>query len=93
MKELHAVTMKMDKKQKVFYSLFRAQGVDFAILFADKQHITFHLRHETRNIGYNYLAGIMLEKILRVYGGSEYVVVFDERSTKVESKNSLKDYL
>ena len=64
MKELHAVTMKMDKKQKVFYSLFRAQGVDFA-----------------------------MEKILRVFGGSEYVVVFDERSTKVESKNSLKDYL
>lgn len=45
-----------------------------------------------KNLVYNYLAGILVMEIIKKYN-DDICLNFDQRTTKVASMNSLKDYI
>lgn len=66
---------------------------DIFYLVAHKKHLKLlqiSVKDKT-NLTYNYLAGMLLTAIARKYN-DDIRVIFDQRSTKVTSMDSLKDY-
>ncbi len=90
--EIHATHLGFERKQKLISKMITRADHQVFILAADKRHLSFQLAAQNRNIGYNYLAGILVKGIVRKFD-EDICLTFDERSTKVTSRDSLLDYL
>ncbi len=90
--EVHSTLLKFEQKQDLLNKLATRADHEIFILVADKKHLTFELSDKNRNIGYNYLSGILVKRIVRKYD-DDICFTFDGRSTKVTSRDSLLDYL
>lgn len=90
--EVHSTLLTFEQRQDLLNKLSHRADHEIFLLVADKNHLTFELSDKNRNIGYNYLAGILVKRLVRKYN-DDIQLTFDGRSTKVTSRDSLLDYL
>ncbi|PID32031.1 hypothetical protein CR970_02680 [Candidatus Saccharibacteria bacterium] len=90
--EIHSTLLSFTQRQDLMNKLSNRADHGIFLLVADKKHLTFELSDQNRNIGYNYLSGILVKRIIRKYD-DDTCFTFDGRSTKVTSRDSLLDYL
>lgn len=90
--EIKTTLLKFEQKQALLNELALRPDHEIFILVADKNHLTFELSEKSRNIGYNYLCGVLAKRILKKYNYG-ICLTFDGRTTKVTSRDSLLDYL
>ena len=92
LEEIHSTKLTFQQKQTLLNKFASKSDHEIFILVADKNHIAFQLSNVNRNIGYNYLAGLLVKSIVRKYD-DDLCFVFDGRSTKITSRDSLLYYL
>ena len=89
--ELKSSFLKFPEKQKILQKLAKKDDFHCSYVVGDKKHIDPNLL-KVNNVCFNYLASHLFKPILK--GTNEDVqVIIDNRSVKVSSKNSLKDYI
>lgn len=91
LEEIKSSELNFTQKQKIVNKLVGKADHEVFILVCDKNHIEEHLK-DKKNIIYNYLSGFLVKRIVRKYN-DDVRIIFDERSTKVKSMNSLLEYL
>lgn len=91
LEELDGTVLTFPRKQEILYKLNKKDDFHCAYIVEDKKYIAPKLL-EDNNLCFNYLSSHLFKAILK--GVNEDVrVIIDERSIKVASKNSLKDYI
>lgn len=89
--ELKSPFLTFPLKQKILQKLAKKDDFHCSYVVGDKKHIDPNLL-KVNNVCFNYLASHLFKPILK--GTNEDVqVIIDNRSVKVASKNSLKDYI
>ena len=90
--ELKSSRMHFEERQAILNRLMNIDGVDFFYFIAEKSQVSLLRGDYSKNLIYNYFAKLLVDEIFKTYSDKMYIL-FDERTTKVQSMNSLKDYL
>lgn len=91
LQELKAYNLDFKQKQAFFNKLTSKRDFEIAYIVADKRHLDPKLL-ANQNICFNYLAGMLLKSLIK--GKNENMeILFDNRSKKVASGNSLSEYV
>ncbi len=91
--EIKSNKLLFEDRQRILNKIMFKPDNDIFYLVAHKKHLKLlqiSIKDKT-NLTYNYLAGMLLTAIARKYN-DDIRVIFDQRSTKVTSMDSLKDY-
>ena len=90
--ELKSSRMSFVERQAVLNKLMSIDGIEFFYFIAEKSQVSLLRGDYSKNLIYNYFSRLLVDEIFKTYNQKMYIV-FDERTTKVKSMNSLKDYL
>lgn len=90
--ELKSSRMNFTERQTILNKLMDINGVEFFYFIAEKSRVSLLREDYSKNLIYNYFAKLLVDEIFKTYQEKMYIV-FDARTTKVQSMNSLKDYL
>ena len=72
--------------------VLRIDGVEFLYFIAEKNLVSLLRKDYCKNLIYNYFAKLLVDEVFASYH-ERMNITFDARTTKVQSMNSLKDYL
>ena len=92
LRELKANSLSFPRKQQLLNKISTRADHEIFYITAQKQHVTMLQQGRDKNLVYNYLAGILVMEIIKKYN-DDICLNFDQRTTKVASMNSLKDYI
>ena len=92
LRELKANSLSFPQKQQLLNKISTRADHEIFYITAQKQHVTMLQQGRDKNLVYNYLAGILVMEIIKKYN-DDICLNFDQRTTKVASMNSLKDYI
>lgn len=90
--ELKSNRMTFVERQTILNKLMDIEGVEFFYFIAEKSQVNLLRGDYSKNLIYNYFAKLLVDEIFKTYR-EKMQIVFDARTTKVQSMNSLKDYL
>jgi len=90
--EVHSTDLDLPKKQFLINKLTKQQDYSISYIIADKMMIKKKRLFENNNLLFNYLLSFLLKDILKANTDDVYVHL-DNRTQKVASANSLKDYI
>lgn len=90
--ELKSSRMGFIERQAALNKLMLIRDVEFFYLIAEKPHVNLLQNNYPTNLVYNYFAKLLVDEIFASYN-EKMRIIFDARTTKVQSMNSLKDYL
>lgn len=90
--ELKFYKLNFNERQRILNKIIQKADLDLYYITAKKSRVTLLQQGRDKNLVYNYLAGLLVEKIILRYN-DDITFCFDQRSTKVTSMNSLCDYL
>lgn len=90
-KELKGSAMSTTQKQKFLSDLSNKKDYSVAYIAADKEHINPTL-YAQKNLTFNFLFGLLLKSFISEYG-EDLDICIDNRTVKVNSTNSLADYI
>lgn len=90
--ELKSNRMTFVERQAILNKLMSIGGLDFFYFIAEKSQVSLLRGGYSKNLIYNYFAKLLVDEIFKTYH-EKMRVIFDARTTKVQSMNSLKDYL
>lgn len=91
-KELKSSQMSFIERQAVLNKLMLIKDLEFFYLIAEKSQVSLLQNNYPTNLVYNYFARLLVDEIFASYN-EKMRIIFDARTTKVQSMNSLKDYL
>lgn len=89
--ELKGSLLTTPQKQRFLNNLSAQQDHQIAYLVADKNHIDPKI-YSQKNLTFNFLFGVLLKSFIRSYPENIDLCI-DNRTVKVTSLNSLKDYI
>lgn len=92
LRELKANALSFPQKQDILKKIATRADHEIFYITAQKKHVTMLQQGRDKNLVYNYLAGILTLEIIKKYN-DDICLKFDQRTTKVASMNSLKDYI
>lgn len=90
--EVHATNLDLPQKQFLINKLTKQQDYGVSYIIADKMMIKKERLFKNNNLLFNYLMSFLLKDILKANTDDVYVYL-DNRTQKVASVNSLKDYI
>lgn len=90
--ELKSSRMCFTERQAVLNHLMRIDGVEFLYFIAEKNLVSLLRKDYCKNLIYNYFAKLLVDEVFVSYH-ERMNITFDARTTKVQSMNSLRDYL
>lgn len=90
--EVHATDLDLPKKQFLINKLTKQQDYSVSYIIADKMMIKKKRLFENNNLLFNYLLSFLLKDVLKA-NIDDVCVHLDNRTQKVASANSLKDYI
>lgn len=92
LRELKANGLSFPQKQELLNKISVRADHEIFYITAQKKYVTMLQQGRDKNLVYNYLAGILVLEIIKKYN-DDICLNFDQRTTKVASMNSLKDYI
>jgi hypothetical protein len=90
--ESHASSLDFTKKQFLINTLTKQQDYTIFYIIADKMMITEKRLFKSNNLLFNYLFSFLVEPIIKANTDDIYFYL-DNRTQKVASANSLKEYI
>lgn len=90
--ELKSNRMTFAERQAIINRLMSIGGLYFFYFIAEKNQVSLLRGGYSKNLIYNYFAKLLVDEIFKTYR-EKMRIIFDARTTKVQSMNSLKDYL
>lgn len=90
--EVHATDLDLPKKQFLINKLTKQQDYSVSYIIADKMMIKKKHLFENNNLLFNYLLSFLLKDVLKA-NTDDVSIHLDNRTQKVASANSLKDYI
>ena len=90
--EIHACELDFIKKQKLINKLTKQADYNVSYIVADKMMITKKELFKNNNLLFNYLFSFLIRDVCRANTDDLYVYL-DNRTQKVASVNSLRDYI
>lgn len=90
--EVHATNLNFSEKQFLVNKLSSQQDYSVSYIIADKMMIKNHKLFKNNNLLYNYLFSFLVEDIIK-NNKDDIFLHIDNRTQKVASVNSLKDYI
>lgn len=90
--EIKSSSLKFEQRQRILSKIIKKADVDIFYLAAYKPNVALLSQGKSKNLVYNYLAKLLTDMIFSKYN-DDFVITFDQRSTCVESMNSLPDYI
>lgn len=89
--ELHATSLNTAQKERILRNLTSKADYRVAYIAIEKRKLSAKL-YEHKNVTYNYLFGVLLQRILSKCN-EDVRIISDSRTTKVTSADSLCDYV
>lgn len=90
--ELKSSRLHFAERQTILNKLIAIDGADLFYFIAEKEQVSLLRGDYSINLVYNYFAKLLMDEIFATYH-AKMNITFDARTTKVQSMNSLKDYL
>jgi len=90
--EVHATNLGFTKKQFLINTLTKQQDYSISYIIADKLMITNKPLFENNNLLFNYLFSFLVKNIIKA-NTDDIHFYLDNRTQKVASANSLKEYI
>ena len=90
--ELKSFKMTFTERQSLLSGLMKRDNIEFFYLIVEKKKVKLLQKRYPQNLIYNYFTKLLMDEIFAVHEG-EIRAILDERSTKIKSANSLRDYL
>ena len=90
--ELKSSRMSFSERQELLNRLMVIEDIEFFYFIAEKSRVSLLQNNYLTNLIYNYFAKLLVDEIFARYN-EKMRIIFDARTTKVQSMNSLKDYL
>lgn len=90
--EVHATDLNLPEKQFLINKLTKQQDYNVSYIVADKMMVKKKRLFENNNLLYNYLLSFLVKDIIKANTDDIYLYL-DNRTQKVASANSLKDYI
>lgn len=90
--EIKCNELSFPQKQSLLNKITTRPDCEIFYITAQKEHVSLLNQGRDKNLVYNYLAGMLCVKIAKTYN-DDIQLNFDQRSTRVASMNSLKDYV
>ena len=90
--ELKSSRMSFTERQATLNKLMSIDGMNIFYFVAEKSRVELLHEDYSKNLIYNYFAKLLVDEIYASYH-EKMQITFDARTTKVQSMNSLKDYL
>ena len=90
--ELKSFKMNFTQRQALLNGLMKREDVEFFYLIVEKKKVKLLQKKYPQNLIYNYFTKLLMDEIFAMHEG-KIQVILDERSTKIKSANSLRDYL
>lgn len=90
--ELKSSRMSFSERQELLNRLMIIEDIELFYFIAEKSRVSLLQNNYLANLIYNYFAKLLVDEIFARYN-EKMRIIFDARTTKVQSMNSLKDYL
>jgi hypothetical protein len=90
--ELKSCKMQFTERQTLLNDLMRRENLEFYYLVIEKARVSLLHANYPQNLVYNYFTKLLVDEIFAAHKG-KIQITLDERSTKIKSANSLRDYL
>lgn len=90
--EIKSSSLSFKQRQRIINKMTSRADVDFYYLVVYKKNATLLNQGKPKNLVYNYFAKLLTDMIFAKYNDN-FKIVFDQRSTCVQSMNSLPDYI
>ena len=91
-REIKASKLSFEQRQRIINKITSRADVDLYYLVVYKKNATLLNQGKPKNLVYNYFAKLLTDMIFAKYN-DDFEIIFDQRSTCVESMNSLPDYI
>lgn len=92
LEEIHACELSFPEKQNLVNSLARKNDYSISYIIADKTMITNVRLFKNNNLLFNYLFSFLIRDIIKS-NADDLFIHLDNRTQKVSSVNSLRDYI
>lgn len=93
LKELKSGNLSFVNRQKFLQLMAKQPDHEIFYFVADKRHVSMLSQGKPKNLVYNYFSGLLAREIAKKYPLQDISILFDNRTTKVASMNSLSDYI
>lgn len=90
--ELKSCRMSFVERQMLLNGLMASGDIEFYYLVVEKARVSLLRNGYPQNLIYNYFTKLLVDDIFTAHGNKTQITL-DERSTKIKSANSLRDYL
>ena len=90
--EIKSWSLSFSQRQRILNKIVSRADNDIYYLAIYKKNVTLLNQDKPKNLVYNYFAKILTDMIFAKYN-DDFRIIFDQRSTCVESMNSLPDYI
>ena len=90
--ELKSCKMQFTERQALLNNLMRREELEFYYLVVEKARVNLLHGNYPQNLVYNYFTKLLVDEIFVAHEG-KIEITLDERTTKIKSANSLRDYL
>jgi hypothetical protein len=80
-------------RQRFLQNMAKRPDHEIFYFIADKKHVSMLQQGKPKNLAYNFFSGLLAREIAKKYPTQDISILFDERTTKVASMNSLSDYI
>ena len=93
LEELKSYDLSFVDRQKFLHLMAKQPDHEIFYFIADKNNVAMLKQGKPKNLVYNYFSGLLAIEIAKKYPTQDIHMLFDERTTKVASMNSLSDYI
>lgn len=90
--ELKSCRMSFVERQMLLNGLMISEDIEFYYLVVEKARVSLLRNGYPQNLIYNYFTKLLVDDIFAAHRNKTQITL-DERSTKIKSANSLRDYL
>ena len=90
--ELKFSQLDFEQRQRILTKIASKENVYFFYIVIRKQNTELLKTSSSKNLIYNYFARLLTDMIFSAYD-DDFRIVFDQRSTRIKSMNSLIDYI
>lgn len=90
--EIKSWSLSFSQRQRILNKIISRADNDIYYLAIYKKNVTLLNQDKPKNLVYNYFAKVLTDMIFAKYN-DDFRIIFDQRSTCVESMNSLPDYI
>lgn len=90
--ELKSCRMSFVERQMLLNGLMASGDIEFYYLVVEKARVSLLRNGYPQNLIYNYFTKLLVDDIFTAHGNKTQITL-DERTTKIKSANSLRDYL